>query len=251
MFNFDEVKARVQSKNDYINDVRERINALKEVDLGRLKSDGCKLSEDEALQLLASKVSVEGVFNLRRAIKHVPENITRMVNGTSLRSTLIFKTFKSLASPSVIQNLTNLEDVSLYTDFAESYCSSFLCVKETDDNLWGLTEDEDFPFNKFLTPPVSLCMQCEKKISMRNNPSRAKLFTLNGPVCCSKVTLECRDCRHIYGICNYSDALGTHFYPSDMNIELVEVSNVTYFDLRLYKWFPCLRLVISAFEKRL
>ena len=144
-----------------------------------------------------------------------------------------------------------MEDVSLYTDFDETYCSSFLCAKENDDNLWGLTENEHFPFNKFLTPPGSFCMQCEKKISMRYNPSRAKLLRLNGPVCCSKVTLECRDCRHIYGICNYSDALGTHFYPSDMNIELAEVSNVTYFDLRLYRWFQCLKLIISAFQKRL
>ena len=157
------------------------------MDLCRLKSDECKLSKDKAIQPLASKVSVEGVFHLRRAIKHVPE-ITRIVNGSSLRSTLIFKTFKSLASPSLIQNLP-MEDISLYTDFAEAYCSSFHCVKESDDNLLGFTENEDLPFNKFLTPPVSFCMQCGKKISMCNNLSRAKLFPLNGPVCCSKVIL--------------------------------------------------------------
>lgn len=98
-------------------------------------------------------------------------------------------------------------------------------------------------FNKFLTPPVSLCMQCEKKLTIRNNPSKAKLFTLDGPVPCTKDTLECSDCSHVYGICNYDDKVGAHFYPKDFQVNLVEISDVTYIDLKLYKWFPALRLV--------
>lgn len=240
VFNFDEVKARVESKNDYVRDVRQRLNALKEVDLCRLISDTCNLTEDEALQLLASKLSVNGLYNLRRAINHVPDNITRVVDGTSMRSTLIFKLFESLSSPNS-ENIT-IQDLSLYTQFAEMYCSSFLSVKENDNHLWKLTEKENLSFNKFLTPPVSLCMHCNKKLSMRNNPCKAKLFTLNGPIPCTKVTLECRDCGHIYGICNYSDAMGTHFYPRAINngVELVEVSGVTYFEQKLYEWFPSL-----------
>ena len=245
LFNFDEVKARVESNNDYIRDVRQRMNALKEVDLCRLMSNASKLTEDEALQLLASKLSIEGLYNLRRAISHVPDNITRVVNGTSMRSTFIYNIFQSFTSLSS-ENMT-VDDLSMYIQFAETYCSSFLTVKENDNHLWKLTETEELSFLKFLTPPVSLCMQCDKKLSVRNNPSKAKVFTLNGPIPCSKVTLECRDCCYIYGICNYSDAKGTHFYPREMAaaIELVEVSNETYFDQKLYKWFPSLRLVSS------
>jgi hypothetical protein len=45
----------------------------------------------------------------------------------------------------------------------------------------------------------------------------------------------------VYGVCNYTDKSGTHFYPHV--VELVEISDVTYMDVKLYKWFPALRFV--------
>lgn len=247
LFDPDEIKARLAAQTNYVREVRGKICALNDVDLGRLMADSCALTEDEALRLLASKISITGLYNLRTALAHVPGNITRVLNKIPLRSTLILKIFKSMASPGS-ENMT-IDDLSLYIKFAETYCSSFLKVKESDDHLWKLTESEELVFNKFFTPPVSQCLQCDKKLSVRGNPSKAILFTLDGPVPCTKVTLECWECSHVYGVCNHRNESGSRFYPKHFNIELVEVSNLTYFHLKLYKWFPSLRLVnyICAF----
>ena len=147
------------------------MNALKEVDLCRLMSNASKLTEDEALQLLASKLSIEGLYNLRRAISHVPDNITRVVNGTSMRSTFIYNIFQSFTSLSS-ENMT-VDDLSMYIQFAETYCSSFLTVKENDNHLWKLTETEELSFLKFLTPPVSLCMRQEAFCTQQSFQSKS------------------------------------------------------------------------------
>ncbi len=94
------------------------------------------------------------------------------------------------------------------------------------------------PFNRFLTSPLKMCLRCERSLTMKNYPAKVKVFTMDGPLPCSKITLECRSCSCVYGVCNFSDKLKMHFYPEEMQIELVEVSNVTYLDLELYKWFP-------------
>ncbi|CAB4029202.1 Hypothetical predicted protein, partial [Paramuricea clavata] len=75
---------------------------------------------------------------------------------------------------------------------------------------------------------------------MRNNPSSAILFTLNGPVCCRKVSLECRDCSIKYGVCKYSDEHGARYYQSHLTLDIIEVSNVAYIHKDLYKWMPSL-----------
>ncbi|XP_028407816.1 uncharacterized protein LOC114530392 [Dendronephthya gigantea] len=78
-------------------------------------------------------------------------------------------------------------------------------------------------------------------LSMRSNPTSAVLYTLSGPVRCVKVTLDCRDCSIHYGICKYCENDGARFYPAnDGSIDLIEVSNVTYIQLDLYKWVPSL-----------
>jgi hypothetical protein len=241
MFDFDNMLSKFEEEKRNLNTVREQLKAVNEVDLVRLMSDACVLMEDEALQLLAAKLSIEGLLNLRNAVQHVPKNIPRVVNGVSLRSTFMFTTFKSLPSQHMgIKNMS-MEDFQTYVKFVGTYCPIFLSEKKECDNLWKLTQAQDLPYNKFLTPPVARCVQCRKELTVRNNPLKAKLFTLDGPIPCTKITLECRCCAYVYGICNYSDESGSHFYPSAYNIELIEVSNVTYFDVKLYKWFPSLR----------
>ena len=95
MFDFENMQSKFQEER---RTVRERLRAVNEIDLARLMSDACALMEDEALQLLASKLSFKGLLDLRDAIQHVPNNIPRIVNGISLRLSFIFKIFKSLLS---------------------------------------------------------------------------------------------------------------------------------------------------------
>ena len=99
MFDFENMQSKFQDERRNLNAVRERLRAVNEIDLARLMSDACALMEDEALQLLASKLSFKGLLDLRDAIQHVPNNIPRIVNGIFLRLSFIFKIFKSLLSP--------------------------------------------------------------------------------------------------------------------------------------------------------
>ena len=99
------------------------------------------------------------------------------------------------------------------------------------------------PFNKFLTPPVRTCLRCQKLLTMRNYPANVKLFTTEGPIprkshWSAGAVLACTEYP------NFNDDLGNHLYPTGIDcspIEIIEVSNVTYIDRKLYKWFPSLR----------
>lgn len=241
MFKYDAIKASARSsQQECVGDVQRWLSCLKEVDLSRIMEERSTLTEEEAIQLLAIKLSMKGLDNLRKAVSHVPGNITRVVNGKSMRLTYIFKILENFPSHEQV----SYDDFVLYMQFIDKYCSvSFPISKETETELWKLTEKENVNYNKFLTPPVSNCIHCEKLLTVRNNPCKVKLFTLDGTIPCTKITLECRDCSFVYGVSNYADKEGTHLYPIEIYIErpLIEVSNVTYFDHKLYKWFPALR----------
>ena len=105
MFDFQNMQSKFQEERKNLNAVRERLKAVNEIDLARLISDACALTEDEALQLLASKLSIEGLLNLRDAIQQVPKNIPRIVNGISLHIRFMFKTFKSLPLQHLVNNV--------------------------------------------------------------------------------------------------------------------------------------------------
>ena len=91
MFDFENMQSKFQEERRNLNAVRERLRAVNEIDLARLMSDACALMEDEALQLLASKLSFKGLLDLRDAIQHVPNNIPRIVNGISLFKSLLLQ----------------------------------------------------------------------------------------------------------------------------------------------------------------
>ena len=178
MFDFQNMQSKFEEETRNLNAVRERLKAVNEIDLARLMSDACVLNEDEALQLLASKLSIEGLVNLRDAIQHVPNNIPRIVNGISLRVSFMFKTFKCLPSHH-LENMT-IADFQMYVKFVETYCPVFITAKKPSaDHLWKLMQTEDLPYNKFITPPVARCFQCGKDLTVKNNPSKAKVFTLD------------------------------------------------------------------------
>jgi hypothetical protein len=130
MFDFENMQAKFREEKRNVNAARDRLKALKEIDLARLMSDMCHLMEDKALQLLASKLSIEGLLNLRDTIQHIPNNIPRIVNGISLRISFMFKTYtkKSLSS----QHFENLSmaDFQMYVKFIETYCLVFITHRE-------------------------------------------------------------------------------------------------------------------------
>ena len=219
------------------------MKALRDINLQCMLTEKVKLTEEEALVLASFQAGgIQGLCILKEALQHVPENITQVENGTSMRFTFVCKIFHALASDRGIASTLKEQQIELLCTFLESYCPDFLTSPKpttAHQSIWSLTQDEGIYFNKFLTPPVTNCLDCDKLLTMHNTPSKATLFTLKGPVPCSKVTLECRDCSARYGIAKFTrnNDSGSHFYPPELAVEqVIEISNVTYIDLELYGW---------------
>ena len=81
---------------------------------------------------------------------------------------------------------------------------------------------------------------------MKNSPTRAIIYESTGLQPATKVTLVCNGCKTTYGLTGYHDERGKHLYPKAVDSGVVEASNVTYMERSLYKWIPCLGLVLIA-----
>ena len=251
IFDLDNIVAGLRSNVSFVEKIQEHITALRDVNLEHVLAEKVKLTEEDALTLAAMKIGHHGIIVLREALQHVPANLTRCTKGSSMRFSYVLKIFNALAlnrngiNSTQSTALSKEDDVRLMCVFLESYCPEFLSMKAsttaTNTNVWDLSKREQINFNKFLTPPISNCLRCHKQLSMHNDPSKATLFTSEGPIPCSKISLECRDCSIKYGVANYSEERGTHFYPEELEVDEIEVSNVTYIDRKLYRWIPSLR----------
>ena len=161
LFDLDNVKARMAEQNRVFADIRKHLAALQETDIKQLmNSTMSSLQEHEAQQLLACKLTVERLNHLKTAIKHIPENIPRIVDGIPLRLTYIYKIFNALSTKHCDANLS-IQDVGDYVKFIKTHCRSFLSKQDNLDHFWTLTVKEDMPFNKFVTPPLRTCLRCE------------------------------------------------------------------------------------------
>ena len=245
MFDLDRILATVKSNESNIDNIREHMKALRDVDLQCILTEKVKLTKEEAWTLASFQAGVQGKVILKEALWHVTENITQNENSKSMRFIFVCKIFRALASDRGIASTLKDQQIELLCQFLESYCRDFVTspTHQSHQGIWSFTQDEGIYFNKFFTPPVTNCLDWEKLLTMHNRPSKATLFTLKGPVPCSKVTLECRDCSARYGIAKFTHGndLGSRFYPQEFAIYVIEVSNVTYMDLELYGWIPSLR----------
>ena len=77
MFHYDAIKMSISACDEYLCKIQA---SLKNVDLCQIMQDGCKL-EEEALKILAWKMSIEALSALHKTKNHVPSNINSMVNG--------------------------------------------------------------------------------------------------------------------------------------------------------------------------
>ncbi len=240
-FDLDRITASVKSSEQYHANIRHHVAALRrEVNIEKMLKEKAKLTEDEAISLAALRYGIKALLILKEVLQHIPSNITRVyARGIAMRLAYIHKMFNAWAPTSL-----NEDELNSLCSFLEAYCPDFLKSQlsaEKSEKAWELIRQEGIHFNKFLTPPVSNCLQCDTQLTMHNNPSKATLFTRDGPIPCSKISLECRDCSIRYGVANFTNEQGSHFYPQDLAIDFIEVSNVTYVDTKLYRWIPSLR----------
>ncbi|CAB3991718.1 Hypothetical predicted protein, partial [Paramuricea clavata] len=182
MFSREAFLARLASKAE----ARENINKIanfvsaKNLRLSQLLEEKNEIAEETMIFILSTKLTTKGLMTLAMAIKHVPSRYSQA------------------------------EDLRVYVTLVEARCPT-LCSKyekDFEDVLWKATEEESFNFNCMMTPPVDLCLYCRKPLSTNNKPNKATLFTLSGPIPCTKLRLRCRECDVQYGICSIRDKTG-------------------------------------------
>ena len=213
----------------------EALDALSSLDILSLFSKDVKISEEQALLLLSAKLTFVGVVRLKMALDHVPTaiNMKSRAANAPLRFSLVSEI---LAADGISMDSG---EVQQYAEILQRYCPYFCQFGfDLSDTLWKLTSEGKFRFNKFISPPVELCLSCHGHLTMHRQPTNAIVYGNTGPVPASKIALECRNCNMTYGIGSYSDGRGKHLYPEPHG--LIEVSNKTYVDRKLYEWIPSL-----------
>ncbi len=121
MFDFDTIVSTVKSNVSNAQNIRDHMKVLRDVDLHHMLMEKVKLTEEEALLLASRRVGAEGLIFLKEALRHVPENITHVENGTSMRFTFVSKIFRASASNRGIASTLKDEETELLCSFLESY----------------------------------------------------------------------------------------------------------------------------------
>lgn len=224
-------KKRIQEELDNI------FSKLKCLEPSSFLKNDIPVDEDKALLLLSSRMSFTGVLILKLALDHVPRTYSATARGTS--TPICFSFVADIMTRMGVPISPTTAQTSC--DFLERYCKNFLTSSfALGDNLWTLTGEKDYAYNKFISPPVESCLKCDEPLRMHNRPTEATVHGPTGPLPSSKITLECKDCKTTYGIGHFTDASGRHFYPKGIQSPLIEASNVTYMDRNFYKWIPSL-----------
>jgi hypothetical protein len=151
MFDLDRILATVKSNESNIDNIREHMKALRDVDLQYILTEKVKLTEEEALTLASFQAGVQGIVILKEALRHVPENITRNENGKSMRFIFVCKIFRALASDRGIASTLKDQQIELLCQFLESYCRDFVTSPTHQSQFWTATYDVIIPL---LNPQV-------------------------------------------------------------------------------------------------
>lgn len=175
MFSLDSLEKRFLARKAFREELASKIAFLLDIDLSTKDVE----EEEASLLILASKISFQGVIFLKAAIQHVPQTYVMKCTdsgGASLHSVIIYE-LRS-ASQTSLSSLSK-EEVDSYVNFMENNCANFLGSSPLPKGqLWDMCQGGKFNFPKFLAPPVSACLRCERNITMHNPPSKAKVFII-------------------------------------------------------------------------
>lgn len=175
--------------------------------------------------IIVAKYGINMLFSLAFALKTVPAKFPeRMKYVTNIVNTLCNSSFDQNIL-STIQKI--LEDFLM-----------LCCVENSFDNeiLWKCSKKYQEPYNAFLTPPVSYCIQsnCHSEIYFHYQ-SKVILHTFQGPIPGWKATFRCRDCKCIYNIDSFSTPReGKRFYS--FSVDWIAASNRVYFSRELHEF---------------
>ena len=189
-FYLESLEKRFSVKQAFQSELSANIAFLRGLEILKME----QVEEEEALIILSTKITFQGVLFLKTAIHHVPKTFVMKCSdygGASLRSVLIYEMVSG--SQTSLSSLSK-EEVDCYVNFLESSCPNFIASSPLpDEQLWNMSEVGKYCFTKFLSPPVSRCLCCDGNITMHNPPSKAKVFTLQGPIPATKIMQTMQD----------------------------------------------------------
>jgi hypothetical protein len=110
----------------------------------------------------------------------------------------------------------------------------FFKVKVFDDNKEGFIEP------RVITPPTSICLDCQQQLVQHHPSTDVRIYTLKGFVKVEKWSLRCSGCQTTYNYNKYgSHANGWKLYANERNI--VESSDCCYLECKVFDWMGSLR----------
>jgi len=172
-FSLKSLEKRFSAKQAFRDELSVNIAFLRGIEISRME----QVEEEEALIILSSKITFQGVLFLKTAIHHVPKTFVMKCSdygGASLCSVLIYEMVS--ASQTSLSSLSK-QEVDCYVNFLESSCPNFIASNPLpDEQLWKMSEVGKYCFTKFLAPLVTRCLRCDGNITMHNPPSKASLY---------------------------------------------------------------------------
>ena len=127
--------------------------------------------------------------------------------------------------------------------FMEEKCSPYCNMRSNSDHLRRLTRENGSPFEEFLAPPVSICinLECKGRLVDQHKPIAVTIFGLTGPRKATKLSLRCSTCSTVYNYSQYGrrHTCGEMWY--EQRREYIEVSDTVYCERRLHELFCNLR----------
>jgi len=93
--------------------------------------------------------------------------------------------------------------------------------------------------SRVLTPPTSICLDCQQQLVAHHDPTEVRVFTLKGYVKGEKWSLRCNACQNTYSYNKYGSRNGWKLYPNERN--LVESSDCCFLEREVFNWMTSLR----------
>jgi hypothetical protein len=180
LFTMENIQRRCSENQAKIASVENHFHALRDTCLSDFLYVGL---DEEAIVLLATKLTTNGVVALRNAVCFVPNNIVSQPRGCAvgLRTALIHQVL-----------LKSEKDLDSYLTFFERHCRQFIDSNSLNkEHIFSAFQkaSDRLSASMFLSPPVNSCLSCDGSLTMHNSPSSARLYGMSGPVAVSKVTL--------------------------------------------------------------
>ena len=205
----DKVFRRKDSTHDVISRAREFLQAVRCLSPEDMEYV-CSQCDDIAAQLvITAKVGIVGCEAVKFAYNHIPESFL------SERATRVHEiVLEASGKPSPEDSCLCGTIAMILENRFPRYWNRKPAHSAYLPELKRLTECRGISYFHFISPPVhkclnSACGQCgAASLAPHHPPINAVVFTTNGPVAATKVSLRCKSCSMVYNNNMYGNKRG-------------------------------------------